>query len=134
MERRGCGLGCIIAGLGLVLVICLLPYLISSIYSIVSSVLQVPTASTWLWGDWISTVVDSSNPLYMIFAEGPICCVGTIALLLLILGLVLVITSLGSGEADYEEDWYEASEEAWEQEQPWIWEQGEGISWEQPPD
>jgi hypothetical protein len=131
MERRGCGLGCIIAGLGLVLVVCLLPYLISSVYSIVSSVLQVPTASTWLWGDWINTAVDSSNPVYMILAEGPICCVGTIALLILILGLVLVITSLGSAEEDYVEDWDEVSEEGWDQEQPWFWDQDEQTPWDQ---
>jgi hypothetical protein len=113
---------------------CLLPYLISSLYSIVSSVLQVPTASTWLWGDWINTVVDSSNPIYMILAEGPICCVGTIALLILILGVVLVITSLGPTEEDYEEDWYEAEEEGWEQEEPWLWDDGEQPSWDQRPD
>jgi hypothetical protein len=132
MERRGCGLGCIIVVLGLMLGVCLLPYLISSLYSIVSSVLQVPTASTWLWGEWINTVVDSSNPIYMILAEGPICCVGTIALLILILGVVLVITSLGPAEEDYEVDRYEAAaEEDWDQEEPWPWDDGEQASWDQ---
>jgi hypothetical protein len=128
-------LGCIIAGLGLLLGFCLLPYLISSLYSIVSSVLQVPTASTWLWGDWINTVVDSSNPIYMLLAEGPICCVSTIALLILVLGVVLVITGLGPAEEDREEDWYEApEEEVWAQEEAWLWDNGEQTSWDQPPE
>ena len=95
MERRGCGLGCVVAGLGLMLSCCLLPYLISSIYAIVSSLLQVPTATSWLWGDWINTVVGSNSSLYMILAEGPICCVGTIALLIVILGVVMTISSTG---------------------------------------
>jgi len=131
MERRGCGLGCIIAGLGLVLGFCLLPYLISSLYSIVSSVLQVPTASTWLWGDWINTVVDSSNPIYMILAEGPICCVGTIALLIVILGVVLMIIGLGPGEVGYDEDSYEVSEEVyWNQASQGLWDESEQATWD----
>jgi hypothetical protein len=115
MGRRGCGLGCIVAGLGLVLSCALLPYLISSIYSIVSSVLQVPTAATWLWGDWLSTLVGSGNALYMLLAEGPMCCVGAVALLIVILGAVMMITGLEPGEADDAEE-YESSlaPEDWE--------------------
>jgi len=111
-------LGCVVAGLGLMLGCCLLPYLISSIYSIVSSLLQVPAASTWLWGDWINTIVGSSEALYMVLAEGPICCVGTIALLIVILGVVLVITGMGPRDAYYDEEEYEYSEDFddWDQE------------------
>ncbi len=108
MERRGCGLGCVVAGLGLMLSCCLLPYLVSSVYSIVSSLLQVPSASNWLWGDWLNTAVGSSEAAYVILAEGPICCVGTIALLIVILGVVLLITNSGPRYAyDDQEDEYE---------------------------
>ncbi len=86
MERRGCGLGCVIAGLGLILGCCLLPYLLSSIYSIITALLQVQAAPNWLWGDWIGTIAGDSEALYMMLAEGPICCVGTMALLIVILG------------------------------------------------
>jgi hypothetical protein len=99
MERRGCGYGCIVAWLGLALGCCLSPYLISSIYSIVTALLQVPSVN-WLWGDWLSTVVDPGSGLYMILAEGPICCVGTFALLTMILGLVMTISNLGQAEED----------------------------------
>ena len=107
MERRGCGLGCIIAWLGLVMSCCLAPYLISSIYSIVTAVLQVPAAPNWLWGDWISTIVDASSALYMFMAEGPICCVGSIGLLIVILGLVLIISSVGQSGDDYDDQEYD---------------------------
>jgi hypothetical protein len=98
MERRGCNLGCIVAGLGLVLSCCLLPYLISSIYSIVTALLQVPGVPDWLWGDWIRTLVGESDMLYMVLAEGPICCVGTVGLLIVILGLVAYISGMGKPE------------------------------------
>ena len=111
MERRGCGLGCVIAGLGLVLGCCLLPYLLSSIYSIITSLLQVPAAPNWLWGDWIGTVAGDSEALYMMLAEGPICCVGAIALLIVILGLVLAISGVGVGEPPADEGLYDAYEE-----------------------
>jgi len=78
---------------------CLLPYLISSIYSIITALLQVQAAPAWLWGDWINTLVGGSDTLYMFFAEGPICCVGSLSLLVLILGLVLGISSLGQPSA-----------------------------------
>ncbi len=61
MERRGCGLGCIIVGLGLLLSACLMPYLISSMYALVSTLLQVPAVPDWLWGDWLNTVVGESD-------------------------------------------------------------------------
>ena len=104
MERRGCGVGCIFATLGLILGCLLLPYLISSVYSIVSAVFRVSSASTWLWGDWLGTILGASHPLYMFLAEGPICCIGTIALLILVMGIVLMITGSGSGADEYYED------------------------------
>lgn len=110
MERRGCGLGCIIVGLGLLLSACLMPYLISSMYALVSTLLQVPAVPDWLWGDWLSTVVGESDFLYMLMAEGPMCCVGAISLLIVILGLVLMIYGLGQGEEHEPEEEY-ASEE-----------------------
>ena len=101
MERQSCSLGCVILLLGLLLSCCLLPYLASSVYSVTSSVLQTPAAPNWLWGDWLSTIVDVDSDLYMILAEGPICCVGTIGLLIVILGLVLAISGMGRQE-EYE--------------------------------
>jgi hypothetical protein len=113
MERRGCGLGCIVALLGLVLSCCLLPYLMSSIYSVVSAVFQVPGVPDWLWGDWISTwpLVSESDTLYMLLAEGPVCCAGTIALLIVILGVVAMIAGLGQGNEYTDEEEYDYSEE-----------------------
>ncbi len=105
MERRGCGLGCIITGLGLLLSLCLLPYLVSSVYSVVSALLQVPAAPNWLWGDWLNTVAGESDALYMLLAEGPICCVGALGLLIIILGLVLAISGPGQGEVEVEEEY-----------------------------
>jgi hypothetical protein len=114
MERRGCNLGCIVGGLGLLLSCCLLPYLISSIYSIVTAVLQVSGVPDWLWGDWIRTLVGESDTLYMILAEGPICCVGTIGLLIVILGLVTYISGMGKKEPDAEQEY-----PAYEQDEPY---------------
>jgi len=105
MERRGCGLGCIITGLGLLLSLCLLPYLVSSVYSVVSALLQVQAAPNWLWGDWLNTLVGDSDALYMVLAEGPICCVGALGLLIIILGLVIAITSPASAEVEVEEEY-----------------------------
>jgi hypothetical protein len=106
MERRGCGLGCIVALLAVTLSCCLLPHLISSIYSILGALLQVPAASTWLWGDWINTwpLVSESKGLYMLLAEGPICCASALALLLVLLGVVAMIVNLGPREEGYEEE------------------------------
>ena len=107
MERRGCGSGCIIAGLGLTLSCCLLPYLVSSIYSIVTELLQVPAAPNWLWGDWLNTLVGDSSIAYMVLAEGPICCVGTLGLLIVVLGLMMMISNMGRGEGEPSEEVYE---------------------------
>jgi len=106
MERRGCSLGCIVALLGLILSCCLLPYLLSSMYSLITAVLPMETASNWLWGDWLSTlpVIGDSQALYMIFAEGPICCAGTLAFLLLMVGLVALIINLGREEEIYDDE------------------------------
>ncbi len=101
MERRGCGLGCVIACLGLAVSCCLLPYLTSSIYSIVNAIFQVPTAPKWLWGDWINTLVKGNHALYMLLSEGPICCVGALALLIVVLGVAVMIGSVGPGEEEY---------------------------------
>jgi len=104
MERRGCGLGCIIAGLGLMLSCVLLPYIISSVYSILAALLQVPAAPSWLWGDWLNTVVGGNDLVYMVFAEGPVCGAAVITLLIIILGLVLILNNLArSPELDEEE-------------------------------
>jgi hypothetical protein len=103
VERRGCGLGCIIAALGLVLGCCLLPYLMSSMYSITTSVLQVPGAPGWLWGDLLNEVVESGSAGYMLFAEGPICCVGSLALLIVVFGIVMLVTSLGRRDEEPDE-------------------------------
>lgn len=109
MDRRGCSLGCIITALGLVLSCCLLPYLLSSIYAIVTALLDVEGAPAWLWGDWIHTLVGDSGPLYMILAEGPMCCVGALGLLVVILGLVLIISGTGSPEEPQavQDVWYD---------------------------
>jgi hypothetical protein len=39
----------------------------------------------------------------MLLAEGPICCIGTIALLILILGVMLMITNTGSSDEYYDD-------------------------------
>ena len=76
---------------------------------------QVPAAPNWLWGDWISTLVGDNAAAYMVLAEGPICCVGTLGLLIMILGLVMMISGTGrSEEYDAEEEEYEFYPE-WEE-------------------
>jgi hypothetical protein len=119
MERRGCGLGCIVVGLGLLLSLCLLPYLISSIYTLVSVVFQVPVATTWLWGDWLNSMVGNGE-LYLLLAEGPMCCVGMIALLFVVLGAVVLIGDLGPREEQYDEELFDQDQyEAVEQPRDW---------------
>jgi tetrahydromethanopterin S-methyltransferase subunit D len=112
MKRQSLNLGCVIAGLGLVLLCCLLPYAVSSVYSIVGSVLSVSGGPTWLWGEWVNQLAGGSDFLYMVLTEGPVCAVGTIALLFVILGLVLVIGGGGRPQADYvAQDYVEEAEE-----------------------
>jgi hypothetical protein len=101
MNRRQINLGCVVGALGLVLLCCLLPYLVSSVYSIVGAIVGVSTAPTWLWGEWVNQLAGQNDFLYMLFAEGPICGVGTIALLFVVLGLVL---ALGGGERRVEDE------------------------------
>ncbi|MFC2045939.1 hypothetical protein ACFLTC_00250 [Chloroflexota bacterium] len=113
MQQRSCSLGCIILLLGLLLSCCLLPYLASSVYSVTSSVLQTPAAPNWLWGDWLGTIVDVDSGLYMILAEGPICCVGTIGLLIVILGLLLAISGMGRRE-EYDPELYTGMEDQYQ--------------------
>jgi len=106
MERRGCSLGCIVTALGLLLSCCLLPYLVSSIYSIGTVLLDPSTTPDWLWGSWLVTFAGESDALYMLLAEGPVCCVGALGLLIVILGLVMAINGVGRTRA------YEAEEGA----------------------
>lgn len=103
MQRQSWGLGCIILGLGALLSCFLLPYLVSSIYSIVTALLQASATPEWLWGTWIHALVGESDLLYMLLAEGPICCVGAIGLLIVILGLVLAVSSIGRPDEAYRE-------------------------------
>jgi len=105
MERRGLGLGVSIAGLGLILSVCLLPYLISSVYSIGAFLFQVPGAPKWLWGDWLNTALGVNDPMYMFLAEGPVCCASSVGLLIIVVGIVLAIGDDGEdveSEADEE--------------------------------
>ncbi|MCL7452257.1 MAG: hypothetical protein M8467_04325 [Anaerolineae bacterium] len=95
MERRGCSLGCIIAALGLLLSCCLLPYLVSSVYSIGTIALDGSGTPEWLWGSWLTTVAGENDAWYMLLAEGPICCTGGIGLLIVVLGLLMAITGTG---------------------------------------
>jgi hypothetical protein len=105
MERRGCGLGASIAGLGLILSFFLLPYLISSAYAIVADLLQTQAASRWLWGDWLNTMIGADHPLYMFVAEGPICCAGIVGVMILMVGVVLALGDIDDDdEHDAEED------------------------------
>lgn len=107
MQRQSCSLGCILLGLGALLSCCLLPYLVSSIYSIVTAVLQVEAAPDWLWGELLNSLVGGSDALYMILAEGPVCCVGALGLLIVILGLVLAVSGFGQVEEEtYPEETY----------------------------
>ena len=108
MERRGCGLGCIIASLGLLLSVCIAPYLISSIYALATTLLHASVPSDWLWGDWLNTVIGGNDILYMLLAEGPICCTGALGLLIVVLGVVLIIGRVG--EEAYELDDQESYE------------------------
>jgi hypothetical protein len=111
MERRGCGLGCIIVGLGLLLSLCIAPYLISSIYAMASTLIQASVPTDWLWGDWLNTVVRGNDILYMLLAEGPICCVGALGLLVVVLGVVLMISGVGQEEAYELDEAYELEEQ-----------------------
>ena len=106
MERRGCGMGCIVALLGLALSCCLLPYFVSSVYSVVSAVLQVEGTPNWLWGDWLSSVVGADSALYMLLAEGPICCVGVLGLFVLVLGAMMIIGGAGPTEPEWDDGEY----------------------------
>jgi len=103
-QRRGYSLGCVVAALGLILSCCLAPYLISSVYSLVGAVLGTPGAPTWLWGEWIDTLASESDLLYMLLTEGPICCVGVVALLIIVLGVVLILGGTGRPTADEAEE------------------------------
>lgn len=94
-ERRGVNLGCVVAGLGLVLSCCLLPYLVSSVYSVVGALIDDAEAPIWLWGELANQLAGESNFLYILLAETPICCVGTIGLLVIILGVVLLLGGVG---------------------------------------
>jgi hypothetical protein len=100
MKPRSYSPGCVVAALGLILSCCLAPYLISSVYSLVGAALGTPGAPTWLWGEWTDRLAGESNLLYMLLTEGPICCVGVIALLIIILGVVLTLGGTGRAPAE----------------------------------
>ena len=108
MNRRRDGLGWIVAGLGLLLCICLLPYLISSVYSVASTLLNVPAATRWLWGDWLSTVIAPDGMAYRLVVEAPVCCVGALGLLITVLGIVWLVSGREDGEPGAEEETYGA--------------------------
>jgi hypothetical protein len=103
-ERRGLNLGCVVAGLGLVLSCCLLPYLISSVYSVVGALVNGSQAPTWLWGELANQLAGESNLLYILLTESPICCVGTVGLLVIILGVVLLLGGAGQSPSAQEQD------------------------------
>jgi hypothetical protein len=104
MERRGYSLGASIAGLGLVLSCCLLPYVISSVYSIGVDLFQVPVSANWLWGDWLNTTIGVSDPMYMVLAEGPICAAGIVGLMIVVVGVVLAVGGIDEDDELYDED------------------------------
>jgi hypothetical protein len=104
MERRGCGLGVSIAGLGLILSCCLLPYLISSAYSMAAALFQVQAAPKWLWGDWLNTTIGGNDSLYMLLAEGPICGAGVVGVIIVMVGVVLAIGGMEDDEYDAESE------------------------------
>ena len=108
MNRRRDGLGWIVAGLGLLLCICLLPYLISSVYSVASTLLNVPAATRWLWGDWLSTVIAPDGMAYRLVVEAPVCCGGALGLLIAVLGIVWLVSGRGNGVPEAEVGTYEA--------------------------
>lgn len=103
MDRRRGGLGWVVAGLGMLLCICLLPYLISSAYSVAGALFQVETATQWLWGDWLSTVLDPGNAAYRLLVEAPVCCGGAVGLLITVLGVVWLVSGRGDEELGPEE-------------------------------
>jgi hypothetical protein len=103
-ERRGVNLGCVVAGLGLALSCCLLPYLVSSIYSIVGALVNGSQTPTWLWGELANRLAPKSNLLYILLTDAPICCVGTVGLLVIILGVVLLLGGTGEQTGASEQD------------------------------
>jgi hypothetical protein len=103
-ERRGVNLGCIVAGLGLVLSCCLLPYLVSSIYSVVGALVDSSQTPTWLWGELANRLAPDSNLLYILLTDAPICGVGTVGLLVIILGVVLLLGGAGEPPSALEQD------------------------------
>ncbi len=117
MDNRGSGLGCIVTGLGLVLVILLLPYLMSGAYSLANAFWQAGEAGTWLWGDWVNTWTKGDGILYMLLSEGPMCCGGGVALLILVVGIVAVISER-SEEEEYDVGDGLEDQTAWAVEEP----------------
>jgi hypothetical protein len=107
MNRRRGSLGWIVAGLGLLLCICLLPYLISSVYSVASTLFHVDAATQWLWGDWLSTVIDPGGAAYRLVVEAPVCCGGAVGLLITVLGIVWLMGGRGDEDSRPEEEPFE---------------------------
>lgn len=108
MNRRTGSSGWIVGALGLLLCLCLLPYLISSIYSVASTLFRVDAATQWLWGDWLSTVLDPGGTAYRLLVEAPVCCGGAVGLLIMVLGVVWLVTSREDEEPQVPEETCEA--------------------------
>jgi hypothetical protein len=117
MNRRRGSSGWIVAGLGLLLCICLLPYLISSVYSVASTLFQVDTVTRWLWGDWLSTLLDPNGMAYRLMVEAPVCCGGAVGLLLTVFGGLWLLNGRTEEEEEIGEA-LEAEEEACDAELP----------------
>jgi hypothetical protein len=49
-------------------------------------------------------MLEVDHPLYLILADGPICCAGIIALLIVVLGVVLMLSGPGEENEPYEQE------------------------------
>jgi hypothetical protein len=49
-------------------------------------------------------MLEVDHPLYLILADGPICCAGIIALLIVVLGVVLMLSGANEETEDYDQD------------------------------
>jgi len=102
-ERRGLNLA-VSSPPGLVLSCCLLPYLVSSVYSVVGALVNGSRHPPGCGENWQPTGGES-NLLYILLTEAPICCVGTVGLLVIILGVVLLLGGAGSHQASRARTW-----------------------------
>jgi hypothetical protein len=63
--------------------------------------------------------VDVDSDLYMLLAEGPICCAGAIGILIVIMGFILAITGAGRAEEFETEQEYPTGTGIEGQDQTW---------------